>query len=92
MNKCIRKHKYCVLFFFHGKIVALKSDHLHRISDSTKLNSLQALLGVFYYYKSNKSSITEKQICVLGLTKHLNKLSSFHEYALTHFKQNWFEL
>lgn len=76
-----RKHKYCVLCLFHGKIVALKSHNSHRISDSTKLNSLQALLGVFYCCKSNKFSITEKQICVLGPTTHLNKLSSFHEYA-----------
>lgn len=70
-----------MLCLFHGKIVALKSDNLHRISDSTKLNSLQALLGMFYHCKSNKFSLTEKQICVLGLTKHLNKLSSFHAYT-----------
>lgn len=67
-----------MLCLFHGKFVALKLDNLHRISDSIKVNSLQALLEVFYYCKSNKFSLTEKQICVLGLTKHLNKLSSFH--------------
>lgn len=63
------------------KIVALKSDNLDRISDSTNSDSLPALLGVFYYSKSNKFSLTEKQICVLGFTKHLNKLSAFHAYT-----------